>query len=91
VRDDVRLKSGAAPFTSEVREVPEVQFFLERNPLYDRGDELSMVGRVNLGFFLRAVSKVLRSLRRRRRRHPNLGRRAPRETVTPAPAHAGRR
>ena len=87
VRDDVRLKSGASPFTSDVRAVPEVQFFLQRNPHYDRGDELSMIGRVNLRFFLRAASKVLRALRRRRR-HPHLSRRIPESTVKPSAAYA---
>ena len=88
VRDDVRLKSGTAPFSPEVRAVPEVQFFLERNPFYNRGDELSMVGRVNLGFFLRAASKVLRALGRRRPMHPDLALRTPKGTVTPASARA---
>ncbi len=88
VRDDVRLKSGTAPFTPDVRAVPEVQFFLERNPHYDRGDELSLIGRVNLRFFLRAASKVLRALRRRRRRQSDRARQIQEATVRPSAAHA---
>ena len=60
VRDDARLKEGVAPFTAEVRAIPVVDFFLRRNPGFSRGEELSMVGRVNLGFFLRACRKLLR-------------------------------
>ena len=58
VRDHVRLKSHVAPFTSEVRAIPAVRFFLERNPGYASGDELSMVGRVNARFFLRIAAKL---------------------------------
>ena len=65
VRDDVRLKPHVAPFTPEVRRIPAVRFFLERNPGYAEGDELSMVGRVNTGFFVRVSAKLVRSLLRR--------------------------
>ena len=82
VRDDALLRGGVAPFTREVRSIPAVRLFLERNPGYLHGDELSMIGRVNAGFFLRVARKLLPSSRSRRRS----GRRA----GSPRPVRAGR-
>lgn len=61
VRDNVRMKPNVAPFTAEVRRIPAVQFFLELNPGYATGDELSIVGRVNTRCFLSVAAKSLRS------------------------------
>lgn len=81
VRDDARLKGGVAPFTPEVRAIPAVRFFLRKNPGFTRGDELSMVGRVNAGFFLKVGRKLLpfRSDRGSGRSRDRVAR--------PAPAH----
>lgn len=68
VRDDALLKGGVAPFTPEVCALPAVRLFLALNPGYLHGDELSMLGRVNAGFFLRVARKLLPTQRSRRRR-----------------------
>jgi len=65
VTDTVRLKAHVASFTPEVRALPAVQFFVGANPGYARGDELSMIGRVNARFFFRITAKLLRITARR--------------------------
>lgn len=44
------LRATVAPFTGSVLDLPEIQFFVAANPGYAEGDELAMVGLVNLAF-----------------------------------------
>ena len=41
------FKAAVAPLDGGVRELPEIRFFLERNPHHARGDELAMIARVD--------------------------------------------
>lgn len=58
------VKPCVAPFTPAILELPEVEFFVRRNPGYTRGDELAMIAKVDLA----AARRVLGHARRRRRR-----------------------
>ncbi|MEL6177608.1 MAG: hypothetical protein AAFS10_01585 [Myxococcota bacterium] len=63
-----------APFSDEVKALPEITFFLNRNPGYGKGDELSSLVKVSwhnvLYFALRSVYKLARRrLLSRRRAH----------------------
>ena len=53
------LRATVAPFTGAVLELPEIQFFVAANPGYAEGDELAMIGRVNLAFARGLVRKFL--------------------------------
>jgi hypothetical protein len=56
----VVLRSEVAPFTAEVRRIPEVEFFTRANPGYARGDELAMIGRIDLRLVLHVLAKWAR-------------------------------
>lgn len=64
----VRLRPAIAPFTHEVTQLEEVAFFLDANPGCHDGDELAVIGRINLKTFrhvaVRFVAKALRRWRR---------------------------
>jgi hypothetical protein len=53
------LRATVAPFTGAVLDLPEIQFFIAANPGYAEGDELAMIGRVNLAFVGGLVRKFL--------------------------------
>jgi hypothetical protein len=58
------VKQRVAPLTSDVIELPEVKFFVQANPGHATGDELAMIGRLDLA----AVGTVARKVLRRRSR-----------------------
>ncbi|MFN0180918.1 MAG: hypothetical protein ACKVZ0_19105 [Gemmatimonadales bacterium] len=62
-REQPVLRATVAPFTGAVLGMPEIRFFVAVNPGYAQGDELAMIGRVNLGF----VHGLVRRLFSRRR------------------------
>ena len=57
-------KSAVAPITPDVLALPEVAFFVARNPGYRQGDELAMIARVDaravIGMAAKWVRKGLR-------------------------------
>jgi hypothetical protein len=55
-----KLKDHVAPFTDDVRAMPEIRFFERVNPGHDRGDELAMLGLVDLGLAMRFGWKLAR-------------------------------
>ena len=59
------LKSAVAPITPDVLALPEVAFFVARNPGYRQGDELAMIARVDAGAMLGMAAKWLRKALRR--------------------------
>ncbi len=71
------FKSRYAPFTRQVTALPEVEFFIAVNPGYARGDELSMIGRVDFRAFatigFKAARHIARRVSLRRRRHAQTG------------------
>ena len=60
------VKVRVAPFTPAVMELPEIKFFVRVNPGHARGDELAMIGKVDL-----AAARQALVGRRRRRRAPD--------------------
>jgi hypothetical protein len=61
-----RLCEKVAPLTDQLLAMPDVRFFVERNPRHAQGDELCCIGRVGLDFVLYGALRVLkRPLRRR--------------------------
>jgi len=73
-----KLKHDAAPIDARAAALPEVQFFLARNPGHARGDELCCLGRIDGRLWLFYMRKLLRRCL--------TGRKAPR----PAPADDSR-
>jgi hypothetical protein len=59
------LKSAVAPITPDVLALPEVAFFVARNPGYRQGDELAMIARVDGAAVLSMAAKWLRKALRR--------------------------
>jgi hypothetical protein len=57
-----RLKAGIAPIDAQALALPEVRFFLERNPGHTRGDELCCLGKVDARLALVYSRKLLRKL-----------------------------
>ena len=62
-----------APIDPTLLSVPDIRFFVERNPGHVDGDELCCLGRIDaalpIGFLARQVDKALsRALRRARER-----------------------
>lgn len=53
------LRANVAPFTGPVLDLPEIRFFVAANPGYAEGDELAMIGRVNLAFLRGLLRKFL--------------------------------
>jgi hypothetical protein len=67
------LKAAVAPLTRDVLALPEIRFFVDRNPGYLRGDELAMIGLVDHHAIVHMGGKWLRAVLRRaasRRRAP---------------------
>jgi hypothetical protein len=58
-QDQPVLRTTVAPFTRAVLDLPEIRFFVAANPGYAEGDELAVIGRVNLAFALGLVRKFL--------------------------------
>jgi hypothetical protein len=54
------LKSHIAPFNNQVMSLPEISFFVEKNPGYHEGDELSCIAEINLSTFFNVFTKALR-------------------------------
>jgi len=61
------LKSAVAPITPDMLAFPEIAFFVRANPGHLEGDELAMVGRVDVRAVTGMVAKWLRKGLRRRR------------------------
>jgi hypothetical protein len=60
-RSQGRLRDGVAPVEARIAALPEVRFFVERNPGHARGDELCCLGRIDLGLFFTVARRVLLS------------------------------
>jgi hypothetical protein len=58
-QDQPVLRATVAPFTGAVLDLPEIRFFVAANPGYAEGDELAVIGRVNLAFARGLVRKFL--------------------------------
>jgi len=67
------LKAAVAPITPALEALPEIAFFVTANPGYGTGDELAMLGRVDLRAVLGMVPKWLRKALRGRRARPVTG------------------
>ncbi len=52
------LKGAVAPIGVKELKVPEIKFFSERNPEWERGDELCCIGRVDLGLITKYLSRT---------------------------------
>jgi hypothetical protein len=61
-----RLCERVAPVTDELMAMPDVRFFVEKNPRHARGDELCCIGRVGLDFVLYGALRVLKRPIRKR-------------------------
>ena len=53
------LRATVAPFTGAVLDLPEIRFFVTANPGYAEGDELAMIGQVNIAFVGGLVRRLL--------------------------------
>lgn len=73
------LRATVAPFTGPVLDLPEIRFFIAANPGYADGDELAMIGQVNLAF----IRGLLRKFLNRRPTPRGAGRSAPQPIVVP--------
>ncbi|ACY17256.1 hypothetical protein [Haliangium ochraceum] len=72
-----RLKSSVAPIRLAQLEVPDIRFFVERNPGHIHGDELCCLGHINAWVWLHVSARMLtQPLRRWRRRWRRRQRRA---------------
>lgn len=58
-REQPVLRATVAPLTGAVLSLPEIRFFVAANPGYAVGDELAMIGRVNVAFARGLVRKFL--------------------------------
>jgi hypothetical protein len=59
------LAEHIAPITSDIQAIPEVNFLVNRNPTYQRGDELACVAEVTLSDLLRGTSRLIQKRVRR--------------------------
>ena len=67
------FKASVAPLTDSVRALPEIQFFLHRNPEHEQGDELAMIALVDKAAIAWMAGRWLARLlpiHRERRREP---------------------
>ncbi|MBI4822601.1 MAG: hypothetical protein HY791_40445 [Deltaproteobacteria bacterium] len=55
-----RLRDDAAPVDARALSLPEVRFFLERNPNHAQGEELCCIGRIDSGLWVSYLSKLAR-------------------------------
>ncbi len=54
------FKTHLAPFSKEVKALPEISFFIEKNKGYERGDELSCIAKLDMKLITHFLIKVVK-------------------------------
>ena len=59
------LAENIAPITADIRAIPEINFLVNQNPAYHKGDELACVAEVTLSDLLRGTHRLIQKRVRR--------------------------
>ncbi len=64
------FKTKLAPFSDEVKKIPEIDFFVRVNKGYHKGDELSCIAEMNASlavfFCIKSIKKIFKNLKKQR-------------------------
>lgn len=60
-RPEAVFKASLAPFTKEVKALPEISFFIEKNKGYANGDELSCIAKLDIHFLTNFANILIKN------------------------------